>query len=46
MNASGPPSRFGRFIFGEKSPDTHWIGDWVDPYRESNPSRTARRYND
>jgi hypothetical protein len=24
-------SRPGRFIPGERSPGTHWIGDWVDP---------------
>jgi hypothetical protein len=20
-----------RFIPGERAPDTHWVGDWVDP---------------
>jgi hypothetical protein len=24
-------SRLGRFITGEKVPDTHWIGNWVGP---------------
>jgi hypothetical protein len=23
-------SRPGRFTTGERTPDTHWIGDWVD----------------
>jgi hypothetical protein len=24
-------SRPGRFTPGERAPDTHWIGGWVDP---------------
>jgi hypothetical protein len=24
-------SRPGRFTSGERAPDTHWIGGWVDP---------------
>jgi hypothetical protein len=24
-------SRPGSFTTGERSPDTHWIGGWVDP---------------
>jgi hypothetical protein len=24
-------SRPGRFTLGERAPDTHWIGGWVDP---------------
>jgi hypothetical protein len=29
-------SRPSRFTPGERSPGTHWIGDWVDPIAGSN----------
>jgi hypothetical protein len=28
-------SRSGRFTPRERAPDTHWIGDWVDPQSPS-----------
>jgi hypothetical protein len=44
-------SRPGRFTPEERAPGTHWIGGWVDPYRDSNSDPSvvqpvASRYTD